>query len=252
MSAPFRFARHHPLAAEAVLARGGGNPPDEADECPHGVPLHLDAKVVSRHVTLYHSPNTRSSSTLILLEELGADYTLRAIDPASHAQRGPEFLAINPLGKVPAIVHGDAVVTEQVAIFLYLADLYPEAQMAPPVGDPMRGPYLRWTAFHGTCFEPAVVDRAQSGRAFPSAISSYGDFDTMLAALTGQLSRDAYLLGESFGAIDVLWGTSLAWMTRFGLVPLVPVIKTYVERVNARPSIARVREKDTKLSAAFA
>jgi len=250
--ARFRFAVHHPLVADPELARGGGGAASGLDEAAHAVPLHLDAKAVSRHVTLYHSPNTRSSSTLILLEELGADYAVRVLDPASHAQRGPEYLAINPLGKVPAIVHGDAVVTEQVAIFLYLADLYPEAQLAPPVGDPLRGPYLRWMAFHGTCFEPAVVDRAQSRGAGPSSMSSYGDFDTMLAALTGQLSRDAYLLGESFGALDVLWGTSLAWMTRFGLVPLVPVIKTYVERVNARPSIARVREKDAKLSAAFA
>ncbi len=238
--------------AEPGLGRGGSGTPGGFEDGAHAVPLHLDAKAVSRRVTLYHSPNTRSSGTLILLEELGADYALRVVDPAAQAQRDPEFLAINPLGKVPAIVHGDAVVTEQVAIFLYLADLYPEAQLAPPVGDPLRGPYLRWMAFHGTCFEPAVVDRAQSAGAGPSAMSSYGDFDTMLAALTGQLSRDAYLLGESFGAIDVLWGTSLAWMTRFGLVPLVPVIKTYVERVNARPSIARVREQDAKLSAAFA
>lgn len=252
MPARSRFAVLHPLVAEPGHGRGGSGTPGGFEDGAHAVPLHLDAKAVSRRVTLYHSPNTRSSGTLILLEELGADYALRVVDPAAQAQRDPEFLAINPLGKVPAIVHGDAVVTEQVAIFLYLADLYPEAQLAPPVGDPLRGPYLRWMAFHGTCFEPAVVDRAQSAGAGPSAMSSYGDFDTMLAALTGQLSRDAYLLGESFGAIDVLWGTSLAWMTRFGLVPLVPVIKTYVERVNARPSIARVREQDAKLSAAFA
>src|SRR5262245_14694531 len=116
----------------------------------------------SRQVTLFYLPNTRATGVHILLEELRADYRLHVLDRSREEHHGPEYLAINPMGKVPAITHGDAVVTEQVAIYLYLADLYPEAALAPPIGDPLRGPYLRWTAFYGSCFEPAIVDRSQN------------------------------------------------------------------------------------------
>src|SRR5262245_65827460 len=95
-----------------------------------------------RRVTLYHAPNTRSGGTRILLEELEADYELHVLDLKRNAHRSPEYLAVNPMGKVPAIRHGDAIVTEQVAIYLYLADLYPETGLAPPIGHPLRGPYL--------------------------------------------------------------------------------------------------------------
>ena len=94
-------------------------------------------------VTLYHSPNTRSSGTLTLLEELGMPYELKVLDMKAGEQRQPPYLAVNPMGKVPAIRHGEAVVTEQGAIYLYLADLWPQAGLAPPIGDPLRGPYLR-------------------------------------------------------------------------------------------------------------
>jgi len=203
-----------------------------------------------RQVTLFHSPNTRSSGALVLLEELGADYLLRVIDMKASEQRGPDYLAINPMGKVPALKHGDAVVTEQVAIFLYLADLYPEAGLAPPIGDPLRGPYLRWMAFYGSCFEPAVVDRAQKREPAPQAMSPYGDYDTMLTTLTDQLKKGPWLLGDRFTAADVLWGTALTWTTMFKLVPALPVIQAYIDRLNARPSVARVKAKDASLAAA--
>ena len=206
----------------------------------------------SRQVTLFHSPNTRSSGALILLEELGADYTLHVLNMKAGEQRGSEYLAINPMGKVPAIQHGDALVTEQCAVFLYLADLYPEAGLAPPIGDPLRGPYLRWIVYYGSCFEPAVVDRALKREPPPPAMSPYGDYDTMLNTLTDQLGKGPYLLGDRMTAADVLWGTALAWTTRFGIVPLLPVIKAYTERMGARPAVARVKEKDAELSALHA
>ena len=93
-----------------------------------------------RKVVLYHAPNTRSSGTMVLLEELGAPYELHVLDMKAGEQRDPAYLAINPMGKVPAIRHGDALITEQVAIYIYLADLFPEAGLAPPIGDPLRGP----------------------------------------------------------------------------------------------------------------
>lgn len=200
-------------------------------------------------LTLFHAPQTRSTGVLILLEELGAEYRLQLLDFQAGEHRKPEYLAVNPMGKVPAIRHGDAVVTEQVAIYLYLADAYPQAGLAPPIGDPLRGPYLRWTAFYGSCFEPALVDRSQQRDPAPRATSPYGDFDTMLGALLAQLDRGPWLLGERYTAADVLWGTALRWTTMFKLVPSTPVIERYVERVNARPAVARGREKDAALAA---
>jgi glutathione S-transferase len=204
---------------------------------------------MNRHVTLFHSPNTRSSGTRILLEELGADYELHVLNMKAGEHRQPAYLAINPMGKVPAIMHGDALVTEQPAIFLYLADLYPEAGLAPAVGDPLRGPYLRWMVFYGSCFEPAVVDRAMKREPAPASTAPYGDYDTMLSTLTQQLAKGPYLLGERFTAADVLWGTALRWTVGFKLVPELPEIMAYVERITARPASIHVRESDAELAA---
>lgn len=206
----------------------------------------------NRRFTFFHAPNTRSTGVLTLLEELGCDYDLHVLNMKTGEQRKPEYLAINPMGKVPAIRHGDAIVTEQPAVYLYLADLFPEAGLAPAIGDPLRGPYLRWLVFYGSSFEPALIDRSQQRAAAPMATSPYGDFDTMFGTLTGQLARGPYLLGERFTAADVLWGVALAWTTGFKLVPALPPIQSYVERVNGRPAVARAREKDSRLAEAQA
>ena len=200
-------------------------------------------------VTLFHSPNTRSTGALTLLEELDADYDLHVLDMKAGEQRQPEYLAINPMGKVPAIKHGDALVAEQGAVFLYLADLFPAAGLAPPIGDPLRGPYLRWLFFYGSSFEPAIVDRAMKREPAAPSTSPYGDYDTMLSTLTGQLAQGPHLLGERFSAADVLWGTALAWTTMFKLVPDLPVIRAYIDRVAARPAVARAKQKDAELAA---
>jgi len=205
-----------------------------------------------RKVTLFHSPRTRSSGALTLLEEIGAPYDLHVVNMKAGEQRRPDYLAVNPMGKVPAVSHGVALITEQVAIYLYLADLFPESGLAPAIGDPLRGPYLRWMVYYGSSFEPAVVDRAQKREPAPAAMSPYGDFDTMLKTLTDQLGKGSYVLGERFTAADVLWGTALGWTTMFKLVPELPVIKAYIERVGSRPAVARAREKDAKLAAAQA
>jgi glutathione S-transferase len=205
---------------------------------------------VDRHVTLYHSPNTRSTGVLSLLEELGADYDLQVLDMKAGEQRRAAYLAVNPMGKVPTLRHGDALVTEQVAVFLYLADLYAEAGLAPPIGDPLRGPYLRWMVYYGSCFEPALVDRAMKRDPAPSSTSPYGDYETMLATLTGQLAPGPWMLGERFSAADVLWGTALRWTTMFKLVPESAMFADYIARVAARPAAVRARAKDAELAAA--
>lgn len=203
-----------------------------------------------RRITLFHAPHTRSSGTLTLLEELGADYELQVLNVRAGEQRKPAYLAVNPMGKVPAILHDGALVTEQGAIFLYLADLHPEAGLAPAIGDPLRGPYLRWIVFYGSCFEPAVVDRSMKNAPAAPSTSPYGDFDTMLKTLTAQLAAGPWLLGDRFTAADVLWGSALTWTTTFKLVPSSPAIKTYIDRWTARPSVARVRARDSGLAAA--
>ena len=202
-------------------------------------------------IIFHHSPHTRSSGVLILLEELGAPYRLNLLNMKAGEQRQAAYLAINPMGKVPALTHGDALVTEQVAVYLYLADLFPQAGLAPAIGDPLRGPYLRWIAFYGSSFEPALVDKSQK-HAPPPSMAPYGDYDTTLKTLTDQLARGTYLLGERFSAADVLWGTALSWTVMFGLVPETPVVKAYIDRVNARPAVVRARAKDAELAQQFA
>ena len=200
-------------------------------------------------IIFFHAPNTRSSGTRILLEELGAPYELRAVNMKAGEQRKPAFLAVNPMGKVPAILHRGGLVTEQVAIFIYLADLFPKAGLAPALDDPLRGPYLRWMAYYGSCFEPAVVDRALKREPGPLNMVPYGDYDTMLKTLTDQLAKGPYMLGGRMTAADVLWGTALRWTTMFKLVPELPVIMDYVKRMNARAAVGEVMELDAKLAA---
>jgi glutathione S-transferase len=198
-----------------------------------------------RKVVLYHSPQTRSSGTLILLEELGAPYELHVLNMKVGEQRRPAYLAINPMGKVPALRHGDALITEQVAIYLYLADLFPEARLAPPPGDPLRGPYLRWMVFYAACFEPALIDRSLKREPAPAQGCPYGDYDTMLNTLTAELAKGPYLLGERFSAADVLWGGALKWTTRWKLVPELSA--GYLQRVGNRPAVAKVEAMDAEL-----
>ena len=122
-----------------------------------------------RKVTLYHSPQSRSVGALVLLEELGADYVLHTLDFAKGEQRHADYVHVNPMGKVPAIVHDGALVTEQGAVYAYLADLYPEAGITPAIGDALRGPYLRWLFFYGSSFEPALIDRSMKRDPAPAA-----------------------------------------------------------------------------------
>ncbi len=198
-------------------------------------------------ITLFHSPQTLSSGALALLEELKAPYTLYVLNMKAGEQRQSAYLAINPMGKVPAILHGDALVTEQVAIGIYLADLFPEAGITPAIHDALRGPYLRWYVFYAACFEPALVDKAMKREPGPVGMFPYGDLTTTLNTLTAQLNQGPWMLGERFTSLDVLWGTALTWMTGFGLVEAVAPIKSYIDRWNSRPSLRKVAQIDADL-----
>jgi len=197
---------------------------------------------------LYWSPRTRSFSALWLMEEAGQPYERVLIDLSTGAQKKPEYLAINPMGKVPALRHRGQLVTEQVAVYLYLADTYPQAGLAPALDDPLRGPYLRWLAFYGSAFEPGLVDRAQKRAPAPPSLSPYGDYETMMKTLLDQLSAGPYMLGERYSAADVLWGSALDWTTGFGIVEKTPPVAAYLERFNARPAVQRAKAKNAELA----
>ncbi|MGF6428041.1 glutathione S-transferase family protein [Bradyrhizobium sp. Pha-3] len=203
-------------------------------------------------ITLYYSPQSRATGTRVLLEELGAPYDLHVLNMKAGEQRKDAYLAINPLGKVPAIRHGDALVTEQVAIFIYLADLFPKVGLTPALTDPRRGPYLRWIAYYGSSFEPAVIDHFMKREPAPITQSPYADYDTMLGALESQLAKGPYLLGEQITAADILWGIALSWTMMFGIVPKRDVFVRYAERIAARPAFQRISKADDEMAAQHA
>jgi len=207
--------------------------------------MHID-----RRVTFYHAPQSRSAGVRILVEELGADHDLVALDLQAGQQREPAYLAINPMGKVPALRHGEALITEQAAVYQYLAELYPEHGLVPPVGDAQRGPFLHWMVFYGSCFEPAVVDRALKRDSGGRSMSPYGDYASVMQALIQQLAPGPWLLGERFTVADVLWGSALGWMQAFKLLPESPEIQRYVARFSERPAVRRAAALDQALIAA--
>ena len=200
-------------------------------------------------VTFFHAPHSRSGITRAMFEELGASFDLVTLDLQRNEQRSDEYLAINPMGKVPAIRHEGMLVTEQPAILMYLADLYPEKNLAPSLGDPLRGPYLRWMVFYGSCFEPAITDLSQKRAPTPQVQSGYGTYDDVMAVLAEQLQQGPWLLGERLTAADVLWGGALNYGMLFKLVPELPVFRAYVERVQSRPAIRRAFALDEALAA---
>ena len=201
-----------------------------------------------RPITLHYAPNTRATGVRLLLDALGAPYTLHVMNFKAGEHRRPDYLRINPLGKVPAVTHGDALITEQGAIYTYLADLFPEAGLAPTLDDPLRGPYLRWMFLYGNCVEPAIVDRFMERPEAPQAMSPYGSYDAVLDLILMQLNPGPYLFGTRFTAADVLWGTSLGWLTAFKLVPEEGPIKAYLKAVGARIDIAKIQAADAALS----
>jgi glutathione S-transferase len=184
-----------------------------------------------------------------MLEELGVPFDLVTLDLQRNEQRSDEYLAINPMGKVPALRHEGVLVTEQPAILMYLADLYPEKNLAPPVDDPLRGPYLRWMVFYGSCFEPAIMDLSQKREPMPQMACGYGDYDSVMRVVAAQLEQGPWLLGDRFTAADVLWGGALNYGMLFKLVPEWTVFRDYVERVRSRPAIKRAFELDEALAA---
>ena len=171
-------------------------------------------------LTLYHAAPSRSSITRWMLEEIGEPYDIHLLSLNKGDNRAPEFLAVNPMGKVPALKHGDVVITEAAAICAYLADEFPRAKLNVPVGDPRRGVYLKWLFFGPSCIEPAIIDRAAPRKEEARrGMLGYGDFDTVMDVVAKAVSKGPYLLGEQFTAADVVIGSGLRWGMLFKLLP---------------------------------
>lgn len=200
-------------------------------------------------LTFYHSPQSRSVGILILLEELGVEYNLKVIDMRGGENLKEDYLKVNPMGKVPAIVYKGTLVTEQVAIYIFLADLFQEKGFAPQLDDPVRGAFLRWMAFYGSSFEPAIIDLALKREPGPRGMSPYGTAEDVMKTLKTQLQTNTYITGETFTAADILWGTALKWIVGFGLVPPSEEIQSYLERVGSREGVKRALAKDAELNA---
>jgi glutathione S-transferase len=192
-------------------------------------------------VTLYTNPMSRGRTVHWLLDELDAPYELKVIDLAKGEQKAREYLAINPMGKVPAIVHRGVVVTEAAAICVYLADAFPKAGLAPKLDDPQRGTYLRWILFGVGAFEPAVVDKmfARPPVERPGAIG-YGTYDTMIATLATALQPGPWILGNNFSAADVFVGSQVHFALMTKAIEPTPVFQQYADRIAARPAYHRL------------
>jgi glutathione S-transferase len=202
-------------------------------------------------LTLYHAAPSRSSIIRWMLEELGEPYDLHLLNLAKGEQREPAYLAVNPMGKVPALKHGDAVVTEAAAICTYLADEFPGAKLNVPIGDPQRGVYLKWLFFSPSCIEPAATDRAFPRKEDPRrGTLGYGDFETVMNVVANAVEPGPYLMGEQFTAADVVVGSMLRWGMMFDLLPKRSEFIAYVGRLEQRPALQRAVAADQKLAAA--
>ncbi|MGD9501918.1 MAG: glutathione S-transferase family protein [Methyloceanibacter sp.] len=200
-------------------------------------------------LTLYHAAPSRSSIARWMLEELGEPYDLHVLSLSKGEQSEPGYLAVNPMGKVPALKHGDAVITEAAAICTYLADAFPQAGLSVPVGDPRRGAYLKWLFFAPSCIEPAITDRAFPRQETPRrAMLGYGDFDTVMAVVANAVEKGPYLMGEQFTAADVVLGSTLRWGLMFGLLPKRPEFVAYVGRLEERRALKRAVALDQELA----
>jgi glutathione S-transferase len=199
-------------------------------------------------LVLYTNPQSRGRIARWMLEEVGQPYETEVLDFAT-TMKAPAYLAINPMGKVPALRHGDAVVTEAAAICAYLADAFPQAKLAPPPGDRLRAPYYRWMFFAAGPIEAAVNNKA-IGVVVPrerEGMMGYGTVERVMTTLEDTLSRSEYLVGDSFTAADLYVGAQVGFGLMFGTIEKRPAFQKYWQRLSARPAALRAKEKDDAL-----
>jgi glutathione S-transferase len=205
---------------------------------------------MSDELVFYTNPMSRGRIVRWMLEEVGEPYRTEILDYAT-TLKGPEYLAINPMGKVPAIRHGETVVTEAAAICAYLADAFPSAGLAPPSSDRARGPYYRWLFFAAGPVEAAVTNKSLGFQAPPGQerMAGYGTFDAVIDVLEKAVSQTDYVAGDAFTAADVYFGSQIGWGMQFGSIEKRPAFERYWQRISTRPAAVRAREIDDALIA---
>lgn len=200
---------------------------------------------------LYHMPQTRGGTTLWMDEELGGVCEIKLINLRKGEGRTPAFLKINPMGKLPALQHKGAAVTEAAAICAYLADAFPERRLAPPTNDPKRGVYYRWMFFAPSCIEPMMLDRLGKVTRENTTAAGHGDYERVMASIDQALANGPWILGDKFSAADVVMGSTLYFATMFGAIPKEGRIRDYVDRVAARPGHQAMMRKNAEQAKAM-
>lgn len=199
-------------------------------------------------VVFYTNPMSRGRIVHWMLEEAGAPYRVELLSFENNDHKKPEYLAINPMGKVPAIVHRGVVVTEAAAICAYLADAFPKAELAPALDDPARGTYLRWLFFGAGCLEPAIIDRMfdRPPPARPTALG-YGSYEATLNALEKAIQPGPFVLGARFSAADVYLCAQIGWGTQTKALEARPAFQQYSARCTQRPAYQRFEAAAAKM-----
>ena len=198
---------------------------------------------MTEEIVFYHNPQSRAQMAHWMLEEAGAPYRIVPIDFEKGENRTPSFLAVNPMGKLPTIVHRGVVVTETAAIIAYVADAFPAAGLAPAPDDPLRGAYYRWLFFGAGCIEPALLDKMMKRPEVERKTAvGWGSYEDVVATLKKALALGPYLLGDKFSAADVYVGSEVRWAMMFGAPGLKgeKVFDDYVARLSARPAAKRI------------
>ena len=208
---------------------------------------------MSDELVFYTNPMSRGRIVRWMLEELGRPYRTEIMDYAT-TLKAPAYLAINPMGKVPALRHGETVITEGAAICAYLADAFPEAGLAPPLGDHARGPYFRWLFFAAGPIEAAVTNKSLGFEVKPEAerMAGYGNMAAVLNAIETAITPGPYLLGDQFTAADVYFGSQIGWGMQFGSIEKRPSFEAYWGQLSERPAAKRAVEIDDGLIQAAA
>jgi glutathione S-transferase len=199
-------------------------------------------------LTFYTNPMSRGRIARWMLEEVGEPYETVVLDYGT-TMKAPDYLAVNPMGKVPAIRHGDTVVTEAAAICAYLADMFPDRGLAPPSGNKRRGDYYRWMFFAAGPVEAAVTGKSLGllAPADKSGMVGYGTFDDVIDTLERAVADCNFLCGDQFSAADVYVGSQIGWGMMFGTIERRPAFADYVGRLQSRPAAVRAREIDDAL-----
>jgi glutathione S-transferase len=202
-------------------------------------------------LVFYTNPKSRGRITRWMLEEIGQPYTVETLDYAT-TMKAPAYLAINPMGKVPALRHGETVVTETSAICVYLADAFPQAGLAPPPGDRLRAPYYRWLFFTAGPVEAAATNKALGFVAPPERepMMGYGNIERVMKVLEEAVSKADFLVGDHFSAADLYVGSHIGFGMIFGTIEQRPAFVRYWQRVSNRPAYLRAKELDDAMIAA--